>query len=171
MRFDWYDYLTLARELADPDPGSTVPEARHRSAISRAYYAAFKIAPDYLQRQQPGIAVVRGDIHTYVRERLEFSPSAELRGIGIALDRLRRERNRADYEPDIDHLAATAVKAIEQATTIVAYPSSQQRQSESAIALSTAGPHQLVAVAAVGHCLPAPTASGRASCATVSIAS
>jgi len=41
MSFDWADYLTLAQELADQAASSQSTEAKLRSAISRAYYAAF----------------------------------------------------------------------------------------------------------------------------------
>ena len=44
MSFNWIDYLTFASALVD-DPENPGPsEAALRSAISRAYYAAFKKA-------------------------------------------------------------------------------------------------------------------------------
>ena len=45
----WEKYLELARDLAHQDPAlATNREAKYRSAISRAYYAAFHKAREYL---------------------------------------------------------------------------------------------------------------------------
>jgi hypothetical protein len=41
------------------------------------------------------------------------------REIGINLDRLRRERNRADYDDTIDRLPETVAKALLQAEKII----------------------------------------------------
>jgi hypothetical protein len=41
--FDWSDYLTLAKQLA-----TNADEASKRAAISRAYYAAFGLARNYV---------------------------------------------------------------------------------------------------------------------------
>jgi hypothetical protein len=44
--FDWLDYFFLGQDLAAAcqKAGATTPEARRRSAVSRAYYAAYHIA-------------------------------------------------------------------------------------------------------------------------------
>ncbi len=48
MTFDWSQYLNLAKEfLCQPTPPAN-QEAKMRSAISRAYYAAFISARNYL---------------------------------------------------------------------------------------------------------------------------
>ena len=51
--FDWEHYLNLAYELAGTSPPS-VPdaEAKSRAAISRAYYAAFCHARNYLKTKR-----------------------------------------------------------------------------------------------------------------------
>ena len=44
MSFDWSEYLNLAQELAGQATGPSSQEAKLRSAVSRAYYAAFYAA-------------------------------------------------------------------------------------------------------------------------------
>ena len=46
MAFDWTEYLTLAQELVQREE-----EACLRSAISRAYYAAFGKARERLEQE------------------------------------------------------------------------------------------------------------------------
>jgi uncharacterized protein (UPF0332 family) len=48
MSFPWAKYLELATSLALEDPTVVFQEERYRSAISRAYYAAFHRARLYL---------------------------------------------------------------------------------------------------------------------------
>ena len=49
MNFDWSEYLNLAQELAGRPTSLSNEEARLRSAISRAYYAAFCKARNHLR--------------------------------------------------------------------------------------------------------------------------
>lgn len=51
MSFDWSGYLDVAKELASVALTSANKEAKLRSAISRAYYAAFILARNYLRFQ------------------------------------------------------------------------------------------------------------------------
>src|SRR6266851_2866953 len=115
MIFDWLEYLSLARELVVQSTGTSSQEARLRSAISRAYYAAFKMAFAYLRARDSSIVFVRTDIHTYVLERFKYNPDLAHREVGVNLDRLRRERNKADYDDSIDRLPDTTAKALIQA--------------------------------------------------------
>lgn len=48
MSFHWSDYLELAEELQSKAVTSIIHEAYLRTAISRAYYAAFITARNYL---------------------------------------------------------------------------------------------------------------------------
>jgi uncharacterized protein (UPF0332 family) len=86
------DFLTVARLLS---AGST--EASWRSAISRAYYAAFHISRDLLEAL--GFTVPFGDqAHAYLYRRLQNCGHPLVASAGMSLDRLRSERNRADYD-------------------------------------------------------------------------
>ncbi len=52
MSFDWSQYFDVSRELADQARNAPAPlqEARLRSSISRAYYALFGQARNYLRK-------------------------------------------------------------------------------------------------------------------------
>jgi uncharacterized protein (UPF0332 family) len=86
------DFLTLAARLAG---GST--EAEWRTAVSRAYYAAFHAARDALTDM--GFAVPRADqAHQYLYHRLNNCGHPQLQQAGRELSTLRWMRNQADYE-------------------------------------------------------------------------
>jgi uncharacterized protein (UPF0332 family) len=94
MSFEWLDYLGLARTLAG-DAG----EACHRSAISRAYYAAFHVARRYVSRTQPDFSPKKaGEDHFHVWDRLKKSVKRQERAAGITGKKLHDARVRADYE-------------------------------------------------------------------------
>lgn len=48
--FDWQDYYLLARELLSQADRAPHKEAVLRTAVSRAYYAAYHRACDYLKK-------------------------------------------------------------------------------------------------------------------------
>lgn len=93
--FDWDAFLDLADELARRrgDAGAA------RSAVSRAYYAAFHEAAGYVARRGWRLTLT-GDDHRLVWEwfsRPDVDQS--VRWIGNAGRRLRQARRRADYDP------------------------------------------------------------------------
>lgn len=112
MSFNWSEYFQLARELAGeqiPTPSSE--EARLRSAISRAYYAGYCKARNYLRDVEKDSRIPKGrHQQDYIIEQFKKG-SKERRKVGANLDRLRDERRRADYEdrftklPDMTRLA------------------------------------------------------------------
>lgn len=61
MTFHWSEYLDLARELAQ----QPTDEAKLRSAISRAYYAAFIKSRNFLQ-QREGLNIPTENTHKYI---------------------------------------------------------------------------------------------------------
>ena len=84
-------FLTLADEWVQ---GPT--EAHWRSAVSRAYYAAFHFAR--LLLEDLGFEVERGDrAHAYLTHRLCQCGQPEIGAAGTTLIDLRRSRNEADY--------------------------------------------------------------------------
>jgi uncharacterized protein (UPF0332 family) len=88
---DARDFLTLAEDLSR---GST--EAEWRTAVSRAYYAAFHVARELLV--QCGFLVPRADpAHSYLWLRLCNCGHLDVQRAGGELNTLRRARNEADY--------------------------------------------------------------------------
>jgi hypothetical protein len=95
-------YLTLAQQLvagvkaAAPLTGGTgAPECR--CAISRAYYAVYNVAADFLY--QIGFETTNNhNCHQAVQFALNQSGSAPLRDVSTYLNTLHTERRRADYE-------------------------------------------------------------------------
>jgi uncharacterized protein (UPF0332 family) len=89
---NWRDFLPLATRLA---AGTT--EADWRTAVGRAYYAAFHIA----RRLFAGLSftVPRADrAHQDLVFRLSNSGESAVEQAGRDLETLRRLRNRADYD-------------------------------------------------------------------------
>jgi uncharacterized protein (UPF0332 family) len=98
MSFDWSNYLDLARELHRQGSTHSSKEAELRSAISRAYYAAFCKSRNYLQERRHVALSSGADVHKEVYERFSNSQDKNLRAIGVDLKRLRGFRNKADYD-------------------------------------------------------------------------
>jgi uncharacterized protein (UPF0332 family) len=97
MSFDWTQFLDLAKALegAPDTPGPR--EAALRSAISRAYYAAFHHALDRAAGEGY-TATNTGEDHFRVREHFELHrPSRRRARIAIELGRLYDHRIKADY--------------------------------------------------------------------------
>jgi uncharacterized protein (UPF0332 family) len=89
---NWRDFLVLAARLA---AGTT--EADWRTAVSRAYYAAFHVARRLFA--DLNFTVPRADrAHQYLVFRLSNSGEAAVEQAGRDLETLRRLRNRADYD-------------------------------------------------------------------------
>lgn len=120
--FDWADYLTLADELAS----RTGDEAAERTAVNRAYYAAFGVARRHLIRS--GVAIPRiGAAHTHVWTSFHDTPDLTQRRIANLGRRLLRRRRRADYDDPYPALSADAPLAVAWArrvlTDLAALPS------------------------------------------------
>lgn len=109
MSFDWSEYLKLAQELeeqAKKSSSAAYQEAKLRSAMSRAYYAAFCLARDHLRYKdkisEPNPLInthnLRVNIHRYVREKFQESNDAMRQDIGHKLEWMCDNRNAADYD-------------------------------------------------------------------------
>lgn len=126
MRFDWSEYLNLAQELAATNSDSSAnSEAKLRSAISRAYYATFCLARNYLRdiEKDPRLSRKNRDIneHQYVAEEFIYHPTKmkNMVRIGENLSRLRELRNKADYEDTFYNLQREARTALMLAQNII----------------------------------------------------
>jgi uncharacterized protein (UPF0332 family) len=114
-------YLVLAKELLisnsleqELKTNENIKEAYCRTIISRAYYAAFCTARNYL-RDTLQLKINKVDVHSFVIT--EFKAQRKLKNshnISNALFSLRKYRNMADYDDickiGLDRIAQQAVK-------------------------------------------------------------
>jgi uncharacterized protein (UPF0332 family) len=92
------EFLKLAEAYA-----TGTSEADWRSAVSRAYYAAFHVARDFMTSL--GFVTPRAEAaHAFLWRRLGNCGLAPLALAGSRLNQLRGERNRADYDLNSDYL-------------------------------------------------------------------
>lgn len=114
MSFDWSQYFVLAEHLAEQDD-----EASRRSAVSRAYYAAYCSARNWLQANEPDLGrAPPGESHRYIWDRYQRGPHRIRVRIGAEGNRFRSERNRADYTDAVYHLDRLVETALARARTI-----------------------------------------------------
>jgi uncharacterized protein (UPF0332 family) len=110
---NWRDFLVLAARLAS---GAT--EADWRTAVSRAYYAAFHVARRLFS--DLSFVVPRADrAHQYCVFRLSNSGETPVEQAGRDLDTLRRLRNRSDYDDAPPLTQAQALAAVQLAEDVV----------------------------------------------------
>ena len=118
MRFQWSEYLTLAQELSSTASTSAIQEADLRSAISRAYYAAFGQARAHLVEIENVDIPYGTNVHWFVVDSFENSDESIRRTIGHLLHHLRSTRNIADYENvfyrDVRGVARAALSEAEE---------------------------------------------------------
>lgn len=115
MAFDWNEYLELAKALLQQKN-----EAAQRSAISRAYYAAFCLAQRKIDRQDPEPAEDRdAGSHEIVWRFFRNSRSVAMKKLGEDGFRLKRLRRRADYKDEFIGLEAHASDSIRLAEAIL----------------------------------------------------
>ncbi len=114
MGFDWADYLVLAEELGKRSDD----EASLRSAVSRAYYAAFCTARNRLLQEGEEVPKT-GEAHTVVWTKYRESAQKQRRDVGINGDRLRRVRNKADYDDELPNIHAEVEGAVARARRLL----------------------------------------------------
>jgi uncharacterized protein (UPF0332 family) len=118
MSFDWSEYLTLAQELAGELVLSN-EEAKSRSAISRAYFSAYCIARNFLRDKEGYRIPEDSDAHSLVRDLFVKSYVGHRRRIGQNLERLRLDRNKADYDDIFTGLPSSVTVALNLAKWVI----------------------------------------------------
>jgi uncharacterized protein (UPF0332 family) len=104
-------------EVADDLLGG-LKEAHWRSAVSRAYYAAFHEARRLLR--QCGFAAPKSEqAHAYLWLRLSNCGHPDLAHAGVELNDLRSQRNWADYDFDLSMDQSTAADFVQAARDVV----------------------------------------------------
>lgn len=116
MTFDWSDYLDLASKLASQ---TELVEAGQRSAISRAYYSLFCVARKKVEARQGKQFQHKKNVHGLVKQHLEESHSIQERELAAGLDRLREDRNKADYDDEIARLKDLVAMRLEEASRLL----------------------------------------------------
>jgi len=116
MPFAWPAYLTLAQELG----ARSGDEAALRSAMSRAYYAAYNLAVVKLR-----VLRIPVDEQLPAHEKVwtAFISHSDMtcHAIGVLGDRLKRSRRNADYEDTIRNMVSETAQALHIARTVVGH--------------------------------------------------
>jgi uncharacterized protein (UPF0332 family) len=95
VTFEWPDFLQLAEDLrAEKDT-----DAALRTAVSRAYYAAFHVARLHLVKHGHQLPKT-GEAHEAVRQALQRGSKEEQRAVN-QLQRLLQSRRHADYDAGV----------------------------------------------------------------------
>lgn len=103
MAFDWSQFLHLAKELAGYQVQQVDLEAKFRSSVSRAYYAAFCKARNYIKMNDGFLS--KGvqdhqDVPLWFKNRTDMASKS----IAENLKRLRANRNKSDYNDEVEEL-------------------------------------------------------------------
>lgn len=114
--FTWKDYLEIARKL-QANQFENLSEASLRSAVSRAYYAAFHHAQDWLKKQ-PGQHYFSEDAKAH-DEVINDLKRCHYTTISDELFYLKRFRRKCDYELEVYNLERIARTAISQSDHII----------------------------------------------------
>jgi uncharacterized protein (UPF0332 family) len=116
MSFDWSHYLDIAQDLYMQASNSSHQDASLRCAISRAYYATFHKARLSLYDKW-GILVPE-DATAHWEIRKEFKRKSQ-RQIAATLDRMRIDRNKADYNDSVVGLTTMASENLKRANQVI----------------------------------------------------
>jgi hypothetical protein len=114
--FDWREFLALAIDIAGKSGEGYSLEATNRSAVSRAYYAAFCTAREYAIYQWGFIATHTGRDHRALVAHLE---QANLWKLSRRLVRLRQWRNLCDYQTVVNNLSSITEQALQLAQEVI----------------------------------------------------
>jgi uncharacterized protein (UPF0332 family) len=119
MSFDWSEYLNLAWELAGRPKKASNQEAKLRSAISRAYYAAYRTARNYLRDNEGYNSFDADNSHKNVIDKFRLANDEKRIEIGKNLAFLRTARNKADYNDRFSDLAGSVLFGLPIAEKII----------------------------------------------------
>lgn len=113
MSFDWRKYLTFAELMYEKanseDSDCHDKETFYRCSISRAYYAVFCLARNYLKDfEGQGFY---SDEHKKVSTWFIENSDIKKRKIGNQLKMLRQDRKKADYDDSFGQYEAPSLKA------------------------------------------------------------
>jgi uncharacterized protein (UPF0332 family) len=123
MTFDWACLLTFSAELNDCGDSFTSPEAAYRATISRAYYAAYHCARDFVDFSGGYLPVLGGGTHKELQKYFDRHRGEHpaYGNVCFKLDRLSILRKTADYKDVFEEQtpAEAAITAIHTAAKIL----------------------------------------------------
>ncbi|MCC5608472.1 hypothetical protein LC612_17190 [Nostoc sp. CHAB 5834] len=88
--------------------------------MSRAYYAAFIEARNYLRDQQGHSIPTTGNAHKYVSDQFDISLEPQRQLLAKELVKLRLYRNQADYVDKFPGLAGITLMALNSSEEVIA---------------------------------------------------
>jgi uncharacterized protein (UPF0332 family) len=100
-------------------PICATDHAKFRAAISRAYYAAFATARNYLRDREGYSISATGEAHKYVSKQFQQSSDPARILVGEKLHRLRLYRNQADYVDTFPGLSTITIQSIQICEEII----------------------------------------------------
>ena len=118
MSFDWNEYLLLAKKLAGDSDVLSSKEAKMRSAVSRAYYAAIIQARTKIS-ELTGENYPHGNTHAWTIKKYNAHPNPLAKSIGSRLKRLKKRREKADYDDHIANLESELSSALAEAEKLI----------------------------------------------------
>jgi len=118
MAFDWREFLDLAKALQSSFRASHLVEAASRSAVSRAYYAAFCHARNYAERHFGFRRTGKGKDHGLLRKHLGRQGPA-WKKLADNLGDLHEWRKMCDYDDVVANLHIIVPEAITTAENIM----------------------------------------------------
>ena len=118
MCFDWKDFLRLAEHLAGVPSASPSysEEAAKRTAVSRAYYAAFCYARQRYSQTDDFKPTYGPEDHKLLRDYLQSKGRVDK---ADQFNELRSLRNQCDYMEVVNNLEDTVSRALELAKQII----------------------------------------------------
>jgi uncharacterized protein (UPF0332 family) len=113
-QFDFKEFLNVAWFLQNTDIACS-REAKYRSAVSRAYYAAFKKTHIYLTQTYGLDFSKKCEVHQEVIDEIaRFDDD-----VSKQLNALRGWRNQCDYDENVSGLAVMLINATDQAQQVI----------------------------------------------------
>ncbi|RMG51406.1 MAG: HEPN domain-containing protein [Acidobacteria bacterium] len=116
MAFHWKEFLELARDLTGHTGSGYSVEATNRTAVSRAYYAAFCWARNYAASRMGYQRTGQVEDHASLRAHMKARGKSQT---ASRLNKLRKWRNQCDYDDHVPNLNTLVQSAIKIADRVI----------------------------------------------------
>lgn len=128
MTYDWTDYLEISKEListcSKKSVGGPRKETVLRTAISRAYYAAFHKCRDYLDSY--GDRLKEKGTHRDLIDKIDNHIQSGEVEVAMDLDRAFSSRKKADYKDTFGGIEKESEATIKRVENIISEMSSRK---------------------------------------------